>query len=102
MNADAKVHTNHPLDTFRVFRRLALPLLLGLASIAFVVVQARGLRHAAEAAATTLTGGRRATASAGAAAGAPEPAGLAGGAAAAAEAAPGADARYPAAGAVAA
>jgi HlyD family secretion protein len=116
-NANAKVHTHvhQPLDTLKAFRRLALPLLLGLASIFVVVAQARGLRRGAETALGSLTGGRLGTASAGARAGAAaaggrEPASLTGGAGgagsagsdgAAAEAA-GADALLPEAGAAAA
>ncbi|HEV3457601.1 MAG TPA: hypothetical protein VHG32_13645, partial [Thermoanaerobaculia bacterium] len=110
-NANAKVHTHvhQPLDTLKAFRRLALPLLLGLASIAVVVAQARGLRRGAETALGSLTGGRLGKASASARAGAAtaggrEPASLAGGAGSdgAATEAAGADALLPGAGAAAA
>src|SRR5258708_28771281 len=65
-NANAKVHTHvhQPLDTLKAFRRLALPLLLGLASIAGLVVQARGMRRGAETALGSPTGGRLGPASA--------------------------------------
>lgn len=55
MNADAKSHTDHPSSTLKAFRRLALPLLLGLVSIVAVVAQARSWRQSAATALASTT-----------------------------------------------